>query len=82
MRELRIEGLTERQCRLLDVIYACDTYDELMHWTHQLPKRTQLEVLTLIQLLLHESIEEEMIKPMTSYPEAERMINQVKRKMD
>jgi len=81
MRELRIEGLTEEQCMFLDVIYACDSYEELMNFTHGLPRREQLQVLTLIQILLHETIEEEMIKPLASYPDAERIINQIKRKM-
>ena len=79
MREVKIDGLTDDQVVLLDMIYACDSYDELMGWTHELPKRTQLEVLTLIQILLHETIEEEMIKPMTSYPEAEQIINKIRK---
>ena len=81
-REIRIDGLTEEQCMFLDVIYACDSYEELMRFTHDLPRREQLQVLTLIQILLHETIEEEMIKPLTSYPDAERIISQIKRKMN
>lgn len=81
-REIRIDGLTEEQCMFLDVIYSCDSYEELMNFTHDLPRREQLQVLTLIQILLHETIEEEMIKPMTSYPDAERIISQIKRKMN
>jgi len=81
MRELRIEGLTEEQCMFLDVIHACESYDELMNFTHSLPRKEQLEVLTLIQILLHETIEEEMIKPMTSYPEAEQIINKIRKNL-
>lgn len=81
MRELRIEGLTERQCVLLDMIYSCDSYDELMNWTAGLPKKTQMDVLTLTQLLLHETIEQEMVEPLTSYPDAEYIINKIKSEM-
>ena len=81
MRELKIDGLTEEQCMFLDLIYACESYDELMKFTHRLPRKEQLEVLTLIQILLHETIEEEMIKPMTSYPEAEQIINKIRKNL-
>ena len=77
---IRLEGLSEDDIVLLDIIYSCDDYETLMNWTHTLEKTIQLRVLTLIQIILHETIEEEMIKPMTSYPDAERMINQVRRK--
>ena len=80
-RELKIDGLTEEQCMFLDLIYACDSYDELMGFARELPRREQLQVLTLIQILLHETIEEEMIKPMTSYPEAEQIINKIRKNL-
>lgn len=80
-KELRIDGLTEEQVMFLDLIYACDSYDELMGFANQLPRREHQLVLSLIQILMHETIEEEMIKPMTSYPDAEAIINKVRRNL-
>lgn len=81
-REIRIDGLTDDQCRYLDMIYSCDSYEELMNYTHAMPKKEQLQVLTLVQILLHETIEQEYIEPMTSYPDAEAIIDKIKRKMN
>ena len=77
-KQLKIDGLTKEQCMFLDIIYACESYEELMKFTSSLPNSKRLQVLTLVQILLHESIEEEMIKPLTSYPEAEAIIEKVK----
>jgi len=75
---ITIDGLTENQVTLLNFIYACDTYDELMDFVDQLDKRTQFTARALIQLILYETIEEEFIKPMTRYPDAEFIINRIK----
>jgi len=76
---ITISGLSKKHVALLDFIYAHESYDDLMEWTHSLPRKMQLEVLTLIKLILLETIEEEMIKPMTRYTDAERIINRIKR---
>lgn len=73
----QIEGLTERQCGLLDIIYACDSYDELLYFTRRQPEEIQQEIWTLTQLLLHESIEQDVIKHMTSYPDADRIMKKI-----
>ena len=78
-REIKIDGLTERQKNLLDIIYACDTYDELVYFTRRQPPEIREEIWVLTQLLLYESIEEDMIKPMTSYPDAERIMERIMR---
>ena len=78
-REIKIDGLTERQKNLLDIIYACDTYDELVYFTRRQPPEIREEIWVLTQLLLHESIEEDIIKPMTSYPDAERIMERIMR---
>lgn len=81
-KQLRIDGLTEDQCILLDIIYACESYDELMDFAHNLPHEERLEVLTLIQIVLHETIEVEMLRPMQSYPDAEYIIEQIRRNIE
>ena len=79
-KQIKIDGLTKEQCHYLDVIYTCDSYEELMDYTSGLPKNKRVQVLTLVQILLHESIEEEMIKPLTSYPDAEALINKIRKR--
>ena len=81
MRQLRIDGLTEEQCMYLDMIYACDSYEELSEIASTLPYAKRLQVMTLVQILLHESIEQEVIENMTSYPAAEEIIEKVKNGM-
>jgi len=76
---ISIDGLTQDQVTLLEFIYACDSYDELMDFVGQLDKRTQQTARSLIQLILFETIEEEYIKPMTRYPDAEFIINRIKK---
>jgi hypothetical protein len=76
-KQYKIDGLTERQVGLLDIIYTCDTYDELVYFTRRQPPEIREEIWVLTQLLLHESIEEDIIKPMTSYPDAERIMNKI-----
>lgn len=76
---MQIEGLNHRQEAMLHVIWGMDSYEELMHWTHTLPRKYQLEALTLIQLILHETIEEQMVEPLNGYyPDAERIIEYIK----
>jgi len=76
-KEIKIDGLSERQKGLLDIIYACDTYDELVYFTRRQPPEIREEIWTLTQILLYESIEQELIKPMTSYPDAERIMKKI-----
>jgi len=76
---IMIDGLTQDQVTLLNFIYACDSYDELMEFVGELDGKTQLTALALIQLILYETIEEEYIKPMTRYPDAEFIINRIKK---
>jgi hypothetical protein len=76
---ISIDGLTEDQVTLLNFIYACDSYDELMEFVGKLDKKTQFTARALIQLILFETIEEEYIKPMTRYPDAEFIINRIKK---
>jgi hypothetical protein len=59
---MRIEGLTEEQCKMLDEMWLKDSNEELVSWFQQLSK-PQLEMaLTLHQLLVDELQEEEVEK--------------------
>jgi hypothetical protein len=78
-RQIKISGLSEGDVELLDIIYSMSDYEELMEWVDTLSVKLRRRVQCLIKLILLETIEEEMIRPMTSYPDAERIIEHIKR---
>ena len=55
--ELRIDGLTDEQYRLLDCIWAIDEKEEFVSWFCTLPYRTMQEVESLLELLRLETME-------------------------
>lgn len=73
-----IDGLTERQVQLCDMLWACDTVDdveELMNLLYE-PERTQAQ--TLMQIMIMDSREEEL-SLMERYPDAEAMLEKLKK---
>jgi len=75
------DGLTDEQIDILTVLYSCDSYDELMGFVGELDIKTQRTAMSLIQLILHETIEDD-IRKMTSYPDAERLLGEIQRKFN
>ncbi len=59
---MRIDGLTEEQCRMLDTMWLCDTNEQLVSWFQQLNEEELEMALTLHQLLVDELCEEEVEK--------------------
>ena len=55
--DIRIDGLNDEQCRLLDCICAIDDKEEFESWYCTLPYRTMQEVETLLELLRYEMME-------------------------
>lgn len=55
--ELRINGLTPEQCRLLDCIWAIQDQEEFESWFCTLQYRTMQEVESLLELLRQEMME-------------------------
>lgn len=81
-KEIRIDGLTDEQCDMLDLIYACDTRAELKQFLSCLDRREHTMALSLMTLVMYETIEVEMIQPMAQrgfYPDAMRIINKLKK---
>lgn len=74
---LTLDGLTNRQVALLDVIWAIDSREELIAFRSTLPEEIKTELDTLVQLIIYESMEDD-IMAMKSYPDAEKMINDLK----
>lgn len=59
---MRIEGLTEEQCKMLDEMWLKDSNEELVSWFQKLPPRKLEMALTLHQLLVNEAQEDEVEK--------------------
>ena len=55
--ELRIDGLTVEQCRLLDCIWAIQDKEEFESWFCTLQYRTMQEVESLLELIRLEMME-------------------------
>jgi hypothetical protein len=55
--ELRIDGLTVEQCRLLDCIWAIQDQEEFESWYCTLQYRTMQEVESLLELIRLEMME-------------------------
>jgi len=55
--DIRIDGLNDEQCRLLDCIWAIDDKEEFESWYCTLPYRTMQEVESLLELLRYEMME-------------------------
>ena len=75
---MEIRGLTDRQVELCDMLWACDTQEdvaELMEMLYE-PERTQAK--TLMQIMLMEEVEEEL-SLMERYPDAEAMLDRLKK---
>jgi hypothetical protein len=57
---MRIEGLTEEQCKMLDAMWVCDTNEQLVSWFQKLDEAELEMALTLHQLLVDEIHEDEV----------------------
>jgi hypothetical protein len=55
--DIRIDGLTPEQCRLLDCIWAIQDSQEFESWYCTLPYRTMQEVESLLELVRLEMME-------------------------
>ena len=51
-REVVIRGVTKKQVKLLDTMWALDSYEEYCEWKSSIPSDEQREVALLEELLL------------------------------
>lgn len=51
-KEIRLDGLTDEQCDMLDLIYACDTRDELKEFLSCLDRREHTMAMSLMTLVM------------------------------
>ena len=69
---MRIEGLTERQVELLDIMWDIEEYTELEEWMTTLDPAERVEAEALQRLVVLETFEELLDKG--SYPDARRVL--------
>lgn len=70
---MRLNGLTMEQCELLDQMWALDSLEELRAFIESQEPSVQKEIMTLRELLILGSIDDE-IDEMKTYPDAEQML--------
>lgn len=70
---IKIDGMTERQVKLLDEMWSLDTAEEFAHWLYSQPVHVQHEAIVLQELLTLEVLDSELDR-MDRFPVAEQMI--------
>ena len=75
---MQIENLNSQQVEMLNKIWSIDTQDELWQFRSTLPRFRQQELDTLVELCIHE-VKEQEIDLMDRYPEAEEMLERLKK---
>ena len=70
---MRIEGLTEHQVELLDIMWDIEEFTELEEWMGTLSKEDRFEAESLQRLVVLETFEE--LLEQNKYPEANMVID-------
>ena len=73
---MRIEGLTEHQVELLDIMWDIEEFTELEEWMETLSKADRFEAESLQRLVVLETFEE--LLEQNKYPEANMVIDRFK----
>lgn len=75
---ITLTGLTTRQTQLCDMLWACDTEDDISKLARTLPPVEREELAVLQEMMIQESFEEEL-SLMERYPDAEEMLERLKK---
>lgn len=59
---ITLNNMTDRQCYLLDCIWDCDSYEELMEYISTLDKAEQVDARALVDLVIAEAIDIEQVR--------------------
>ena len=70
---MRIEGLTQQQCNILDAMWALDTAEEIYEYFKTLSEDEYKMALTLQEMLIQECEEEQV----TNYSTAQQMLKNI-----
>ena len=75
---ISIDGLNQEQIEMLDKLWSMDTVEEVNEFRNTLPRFRQQQIDTLMELVIHEMKEEEL-SLMERYPDAEEMLERLKK---
>lgn len=64
-KSLTINNLTQRQVELLDHMWELETMEEVEQWMVSLSARDQLTSQSLMQMVMHEMVEELMVEDLS-----------------
>lgn len=73
---IEISGLTERQVKLLNVMWSIESSEELEDWLISLDDELRQECTTLGKLIIYATVDK-TVEIMSVYPEASKVINQI-----
>ena len=75
---ITLTGLTDRQTQLCDMLWACDTQEDILELALALPPVEREQLAVLQEMMIQESVEEEL-SLMERYPDAEAMLERLKK---
>ena len=75
---ITLTGLTDRQTQLCDMLWACDTQEDIIELALALPPVEREQLAVLQEMMIQESVEEEL-SLMERYPDAEAMLERLKK---
>lgn len=73
---ITLEGLTPRQVELCNILWTCDTREDIEHALSNLSLEETRTAHTLIDLMIQESIEKDLAS-MESYPDADKVLKKI-----
>lgn len=75
---ITLTGLTDRQTQLCDMLWACDTEEDILELALALPPVEREQLVVLQDMMIQEAAEEEL-SLMERYPDAEAMLERLKK---
>ena len=75
---ITLTNLTDRQTQLCDMLWACDTDEDILELALALPVVEREQLAVLQEMMLQEAAEEEL-SLMERYPDAEAMLEILKK---
>jgi hypothetical protein len=76
---MELKGLTPEQMSMCDMIWACETQEDIMDWFYQLEDIEKFEAWSLIQLMTIEQLDMETSHmQLSEMIEAEQIISKLK----
>lgn len=58
MKEIRIDGLTEEHCEMLDIMWGLDSIEDFTEWMGSLSNKELTMALSLQELLVYHTLDE------------------------